>query len=161
MASDVPFDKSDEDSSLDQSDEDVSFDQSDDDLSLDQSDVDVSSERSSSVSSNEQEPPSPMDGEDGDDITMTSLASLQEDLEKGKAAQEQVGKSQKHISIEVLQMSINDTTLVNLALFDGALEARIRLQKMLTTCNRLPHPENLVEFQNAGGEQLEHLLKES
>lgn len=99
MASDVPFDQSDEDSFLDQSDEETSFDQSDEDLSLDQSDVDVSSERSSSVSSNEQEPPSPMDGEGGDDITITSLASLQEDLEKGKAAEEQVGKSQKHISL--------------------------------------------------------------
>jgi hypothetical protein len=46
------------------------------------------------------------------------------------------------------------------ALFDGALEARIRLQKLLTLCNRLPHPTTMSQFQQAGGQQLEQTLKE-
>ena len=64
-------------------DSDVSFDQSDKD--------DTSSDKSSSASADEQEPSLPVAG--GDDITMMSLASLQEDVVKGKAAKEQVGKS--------------------------------------------------------------------
>ena len=50
---------------------------------------------------------------------------------------------------------------VTLALFDGALEARIRLQKLLTVCNRLPQPGTVSEFHKVGGQQLEQALKES
>ena len=47
------------------------------------------------------------------------------------------------------------------ALFDGALETRIRLQKVLAACNRLPHPETLKQFQQLGGEQVEGALSDS
>ena len=67
----------------------------DEDTVSDQSDEeDITSDRSESESAdNEQEPSSPLESTaEGDDITMMSLASLQEDLEKGKAVKHQVGR---------------------------------------------------------------------
>ena len=64
------------------------------DGTLDQSDEDMSSEQSGSeVSDSEEESALPTESTaEGDDITMMSLASLREDLERGKAAKEQVCK---------------------------------------------------------------------
>lgn len=99
---------------------------------------------------------------DGDDITMMSLASLQEDLEKGKTAKEQVGKHASLISIDVYActspVSITSTSIS--ALFDGALETRIRLQKLVAICNQLPQPGIVSEFHKVGGQQLEQALKD-
>ena len=70
------------------------------DGTLDQSDEDMSSDQSGSeFSDSEEKSTSP--AQEGDDITMMSLASLQEDLEKGKAAKEQVCKHLK-ISVHVI-----------------------------------------------------------
>ena len=63
---------------------------------LDQSDEDISSGQSESEFNDvddEERSASPMESTaEGDDITVMSLASLREDLEKGKAAKEQVCK---------------------------------------------------------------------
>ena len=63
---------------------------------LDQSDEDISSGQSESEFSDvddEEQSASPTESTaEGDDITVMSLASLREDLEKGKAAKEQVCK---------------------------------------------------------------------
>ena len=61
------------------------------DDTLDQLDEDMSSDQSGSEFSDSDEK-STSPAQEGDDITMMSLASLQEDLEKGKAAKEQVCK---------------------------------------------------------------------
>lgn len=64
---------------------------------MDQSDEDISSSQSGSeFSDSEAGSTSPTESTaEGDDITVMSLASLREDLEKGKAAQEQVCKLRK------------------------------------------------------------------
>ena len=128
-------------------------------LAFKHSDEDHTSSRSGSESSdNEQEPLSPTESAaEGDDITMMSLASLQEDLEKGKAAKEQVGKLQ----MPLRSVHTKAQHFVFLAMFDGALETRIRLQKLLVVCNQLPQPGTVSGFQKDGGQQLEDALKES
>ena len=70
------------------------------DDTLDQSDEDMSSGQSGSEFSDRDEKSTSL-AQEGDDITMMSLASLQEDLEKGKAAKEQVCKHLK-ISMHVI-----------------------------------------------------------
>ena len=70
------------------------------DDTLDQSDEDMSSGQSGSEFS-DSDKKSTLPAQEGDDITMMSLASLQEDLEKGKAAKEQVCKNLK-ISMHVI-----------------------------------------------------------
>lgn len=67
------------------------------DDTLDQSDEDMSSGQSGSEFSDSEEgstSPTELTAEE-DDITVMSLASLREDLEKGKAAKEQVCKNLK------------------------------------------------------------------
>lgn len=95
-------------------DEDEAFEDSDDDQTSSQSD--------SKLTDYEQEPLSPTGVEsmaEGDDITMMSLASLQEDLEKGKAAKEQVGEHASLVYIHLCQ-------LMSLILFQHCLMVRWR-----------------------------------
>lgn len=47
------------------------------------------------------------------------------------------------------------------AMWDGLLEARIRLQKVLLLSNRLPQQEAMEDFKTAGGEPLGEALRES
>ena len=66
------------------------FDQSDDESGK-------SSESDSDLSNDQHVPPLTMESlEEGDDITMTSLSSIQEDIEKGKATKEQIGEPPIH-----------------------------------------------------------------
>ena len=134
---------------------DEAFEHSDDDHAPSWSDPELTD--------HEQEPLSPTGVEsmaESDDITMMSLASLQEDIEKGKAAKEQVGEHASLISRIHTSVPINVVISVS-ALFDGALETRIRLQKLIAICNQLPQPGMISEFHKVGGQQLEQALKDS
>ena len=46
------------------------------------------------------------------------------------------------------------------AVWDGLLETRIKLQKVLGACNQMPHSEHLDKFLEEGGSQVEGALKD-
>ena len=46
-------------------------------------------------------------------------------------------------------------------MWDGLLEARIRLQKVLLLCNRIPQHDSLEAFKTVGGQPLEEAQRES
>ena len=70
---------------------------------FDQSDDESSESADSDLSDDQHVPRSTMaSAEEEDDITMTSLSSVQEDIEKGKAAKEQVGEPPTHFEAHSL-----------------------------------------------------------
>ncbi|XP_068758251.1 protein AATF-like isoform X2 [Montipora capricornis] len=76
------------------------------------------------------------EGADDNGIQSFSAASLAEDIEKGKAAKNQ------------------------LSLWDSFLEMRIRLQKALIVANKLPQPQQMTEFSTCGDKNLKEVYKQ-
>ncbi|XP_074610508.1 protein AATF-like isoform X1 [Acropora palmata] len=76
------------------------------------------------------------EGADDEAIKSFSTASIAEDIEKGKAAKNQ------------------------LSLWDSFLEMRIRLQKAIVVANKLPQKEEIAEFSSLGDTNLKEVYKQ-
>eukprot|EP00731_Ephydatia_muelleri_P025280 Em0017g363a len=70
-------------------------------------------------------------------ILSLSVKSANEDVEKGKAAKQQI------------------------SMWDAMLEGRIRMQKVLLLANRLPQLKSMADFREVGGERLAQALTQN
>ena len=128
-------------------------------LNMDQSDASMSKEED-----NEEEIEEPQDdviphqsSEEEVGGVKALPTSLKENIEKGKAAQKQISKQGNHDNHYYLTLLF----LPPIELLDGILEARIKLQGVLSLSNRLPSPHVMPLFIEQGGEAIVEAMEES